>query len=223
MGGEQKAEALRKARDCIMNGDGSRAGESQASHSFAPPPFGMQSMEQMVVDLDKTTLRPVQRESYLCMARCCDSADSPVQLQQCVQRCEQSIQARHAVIQATMGDFQNRLQRCVGRCQDAAQESLPASSGDKDIRKAQVLDGGGGAIGWATCASSACPWSPDAGTCTQVPCLHRSPFMVPTREHSSTSAQEMLESCAGNCAAEYERQIPKLKKTIVDSLKNVQS
>ena len=41
--------------------------------------------------------------------------------------------------------------------------------------------------------------------------------------HSSTSAQEMLESCAGNCAAEYERQIPKLKKTIVDSLKNVQS
>ncbi|KAK2079220.1 hypothetical protein QBZ16_002911 [Prototheca wickerhamii] len=125
----------------------------------------------MVVDLDKTTLRPVQKESYLCMARCCDSADSPVQLQQCVQRCEQSIQARHAVIQATMGDFQNRLQRCVGRCQDAAQESLPASPGDKDIRK----------------------------------------------------AQEMLESCAGNCAAEYERQIPKLKKTIVDSLKNVQS
>lgn len=42
-------------------------------------------------------------------------------------------------------------------------------------------------------------------------------------EHSFASTQEMLESCAGNCAAEYERQIPKLKKTIVDSLKNVQS
>lgn len=147
-----------------------------------PPPFGMQSMEQMVVDLDKTTLRPVQRESYLCMARCCDSADSPVQLQQCVQRCEQSIQARHAVIQATMGDFQNRLQRCVGRCQDAAQESLPASSGDKDIRKAQVLVGGGEAIGWAAYAASAYPQrSPDAGMCIQVPCLHESPFAVPTR------------------------------------------
>lgn len=98
-------------------------------------------MEQMVIGLDRSNLRPIQKESYLCMARCCDSADGPVQLQQCVQRCEQVIQARHAIIQATMADFQNRLQRCVGRCQDAAQESLPSSPGDTDIRKAQVLIG----------------------------------------------------------------------------------
>jgi hypothetical protein len=42
----------------------------------------LQAMEKMVGVLDKSHLRPMQKESYLCMSRCCDSAAMPADLQQ---------------------------------------------------------------------------------------------------------------------------------------------
>lgn len=48
----------------------------------ADPLPSSQSMEKMVTRLDKDNLRPVQKESYLCMARCCDTAAGPAELQQ---------------------------------------------------------------------------------------------------------------------------------------------
>lgn len=39
-------------------------------------------MEKMVGVLDKQHLRPMQKDSYLCMAKCCDSANTPADLQQ---------------------------------------------------------------------------------------------------------------------------------------------
>ncbi|KAL6780528.1 hypothetical protein F751_1365 [Auxenochlorella protothecoides] len=125
-----------------------------------------QSMEKMVTRLDKDNLRPVQKESYLCMARCCDTAAGPAELQQCANRCEQGVHVKHSIIQSAMADFQNRVQRCVQRCQDAAQESLPIKPSEKDIAR----------------------------------------------------AQDKLANCAADCAQEYERQIPKLEKSIVEQL-----
>lgn len=40
----------------------------------------MQAMETMVASLDRDHLRPLQKESYLCMAKCCDSANTPADL-----------------------------------------------------------------------------------------------------------------------------------------------
>lgn len=39
----------------------------------------------MVEGLDKSHMRPLQKEAYLCSARCCDSAPSQAALQQCCQ------------------------------------------------------------------------------------------------------------------------------------------
>lgn len=36
----------------------------------------------MARSLDKAHLRPLQKESYLCMAKCCDTAQDPGQLQE---------------------------------------------------------------------------------------------------------------------------------------------
>lgn len=97
-----------------------------------------QAMDTMISQLDKSSLRPMQKESYLCMAKCCDSSPSPTQLQQCCQQCERKVVSAQQTINATLRDFQDRLGRCVQRCQDVAQEGLSPSSSDKDVAKAQV-------------------------------------------------------------------------------------
>jgi Eukaryotic protein of unknown function (DUF842) len=42
----------------------------------------LQAMEKMVGVLDKSHLRPMQKDSYLCMSKCCDTAGTPADLQQ---------------------------------------------------------------------------------------------------------------------------------------------
>lgn len=94
-------------------------------------------MERMIAVLDKSHLRNLQKQSYLCMASCCDASDSARSLQDCCHECERRVQIAEKIVQVSMNDFQERLQRCVKRCQDAAQESLPVNPSDSDIVKAQ--------------------------------------------------------------------------------------
>jgi hypothetical protein len=94
-------------------------------------------MERMIAVLDKSHLRNLQKQSYLCMASCCDASDSARSLQDCCHDCERRVQIAEKIVQVSMNDFQERLQRCVKRCQDAAQESLPVNPSDSDIVKAQ--------------------------------------------------------------------------------------
>lgn len=95
-------------------------------------------MERMIEVLDKKHLRPLQKDSYECMARCCDTAATTSDLQHCCQNCERKVQIAEKTVQVSMNEFQERLQRCVQRCQDSAQESLPVSPSDKDVAKAQT-------------------------------------------------------------------------------------
>ena len=49
--------------------------------------FCPQATEVMARKLDRESLRPMQKESYLCMAKCCDTAPGPAELQEwCVPR-----------------------------------------------------------------------------------------------------------------------------------------
>jgi hypothetical protein len=94
-------------------------------------------MERMISVLDKKHLRQMQKESYQCMARCCDEAETAGDLQHCCHGCERKVQIAEKIVQVSMNEFQERLQRCVSRCQDSAQESLPVNPTDKDVMKAQ--------------------------------------------------------------------------------------
>ena len=91
----------------------------------------------MVGILDKQSLRPLQKESYTCMAKCCDTAATPAELQQCCASCETLVRTAEQAVQVSMADFQNRLQRGIQRCQDKAQEMLSASPSQKEVDKAQ--------------------------------------------------------------------------------------
>lgn len=91
----------------------------------------------MVNELDKRHLRPLQKQSYQCMAKCCDTADDTGALQSCCHDCERKVQLAEKTVQLQLNDFQARLQRCIQRCQDVAQESLPNNPKDSDVSKAQ--------------------------------------------------------------------------------------
>lgn len=131
----------------------------------------VQAVEHMVTHLDKAHLRPMQKDSYLCMAKCCETSPDTNSLQNCCNQCERGVVVAQQIINSTIRDFQDRLQRCVQRCQDKAQEGLSTSPTERDVEKAQVK----------------------------------------------------LAECAADCAQEYERQIPKLQKDIIEKFKRVKS
>ena len=69
--------------------------------------------------------RPIQRDGYLCSAKCFDSASiSDTQLEQCLNQCNQRPQIMQTVLQNEMNSFQTRLQRCSQNCQDEANDML---------------------------------------------------------------------------------------------------
>jgi hypothetical protein len=83
-------------------------------------------------------LIPLQREAFLCSARCCDAAakapsgggaDGMRSLQECAARCSAPVEAAQQVSYGAVQDFQARFQRCAARCQDLARESLPSGAG----------------------------------------------------------------------------------------------
>eukprot|EP00887_Chlorella_sp_A99_P007707 scaffold20.g7707.t1 len=97
-----------------------------------------QAVQKMVLQLEGSHLRPMQKESFLCSAKCCDTAPGPQELQQCINACERKVQVANNLVNSMMHDFQQRVQRCVQRCQDKAQEALPAQPSEKEIAKAQL-------------------------------------------------------------------------------------
>jgi hypothetical protein len=140
---EDRADGLRKVR-------ARRRAAPRLSPPPPPPPppppalaahtaasSALKAMEKMVAALDKGHLRSLQKESYLAMARCCDSAPGPAELQHCCHNAERAVRGAEQAVQVAMADFQERLQRCVGRCQDKAQEGLPPAPGERDMARAQ--------------------------------------------------------------------------------------
>lgn len=160
-----------------------------------------QAMDTMISQLDKSSLRPMQKESYLCMSKCCDTSPTPNQLQQCCQQCERKVVSAQQTINATLRDFQDRLGRCVQRCQDVAQEGLSPSSSDKDVAKAQVRRMRSVVLFF----------------------LGLKTHLSSTYSHNCfpSHIQDKLANCAANCAEEYERQIPKVQKDLTALLKRI--
>jgi hypothetical protein len=95
--------------------------------------------------IQRSHLIPLQREAFLCSARCCDAAQKATtssgaeamrSLQECAARCSQPVQAAQQVSYGAVEDFQARFQRCAARCQDLAREELPSGAGAPPSAKA---------------------------------------------------------------------------------------
>ena len=77
---------------------------------------------------------------HLCAADCCgNSKSSPLQVQQCVERCQDKVQTATSAIDKEMNDFQNRLMRCAQDCEAKAKDSMPGGDPAKaDMSKMQA-------------------------------------------------------------------------------------
>lgn len=85
------------------------------------------SVEGLIDQVDRRSLRPMRKAGFECSARCCDSAGSHEDLNSCVQKCQERMYAAETVLGAELEAFQGRLQRCAMGCQDAVQERLGVS------------------------------------------------------------------------------------------------
>ncbi|KAF4043718.1 Eukaryotic hypothetical protein [Phytophthora infestans] len=98
------------------------------------------AVDRMVDRLDRTLLRGLQRDGYLCAAKVFENKSwSSEQLAAAVERCQMPTQQLNQFMQQEMQTFQNRIQRCVQDCQDKAQDSFPAGGNpsEKQIARAQ--------------------------------------------------------------------------------------
>ncbi|TDH71961.1 hypothetical protein CCR75_004446 [Bremia lactucae] len=98
------------------------------------------AVDKMVDRLDRTFLRGMQREGYLCAAKVFENKSwSSDQLSAAVERCQMPTQQLNQLMQQEMQNFQNRIQRCVQDCQDKARDTLPVDSSpsEKQMTRAQ--------------------------------------------------------------------------------------
>ncbi|XP_071793475.1 protein FAM136A-like [Asterias amurensis] len=94
------------------------------------------SVTSMVNDLDQEAFRQMQKNMYLQSARCCDNTQASMpEVQQCIERCSQPLQAAQNYMQSEMSDFMDRLQRCGMQCQDNVKDRIHPSASPLEVDK----------------------------------------------------------------------------------------
>ena len=84
-------------------------------------------LEAMLSSVEDERLRPMRKQGFLAMAKCCDLSD-PTAYQQCLQKAQLPEQRASQVVQTELNDFQGRLQRAIATCQDDVKDGPRAAS-----------------------------------------------------------------------------------------------
>ena len=84
-------------------------------------------LEAMLASVEDERLRPMRKQGFLAMAKCCDLSD-PTAYQQCLQKAQLPEQRASQVVQTELNDFQGRLQRAIATCQDDVKDGPRAAS-----------------------------------------------------------------------------------------------
>ena len=84
-------------------------------------------LEAMLASVEDERLRPMRKQGFLAMAKCCDLSD-PTAYQQCLQKAQLPEQRASQVVQGELNDFQGRLQRAIATCQDDVKDGPRAAS-----------------------------------------------------------------------------------------------
>jgi hypothetical protein len=84
-------------------------------------------LEAMLASVEDERLRPMRKQGFLAMAKCCDLSD-PTAYQQCLQKAQLPEQRASQVVQTELNDFQGRLQRAIATCQDDVKDGSRAAS-----------------------------------------------------------------------------------------------
>ncbi|GBG69075.1 hypothetical protein CBR_g3774 [Chara braunii] len=84
------------------------------------------AIEALIADVDRSVMRPQQKQAYKCCYDCCDNDKlTGDQLQQCIQNCTITVQTTEEIVNRELSQFQERLQRCANLCQERARDEMP--------------------------------------------------------------------------------------------------
>ena len=98
-------------------------------------------LEAMLASVEDERLRPMRKQGFLAMAKCCDLSD-PTAYQQCLQKAQLPEQRASQVVQGELNDFQSRLQRAIATCQDDVKDGSRAASDQISLRhRAEISRG----------------------------------------------------------------------------------
>jgi hypothetical protein len=88
-----------------------------------------EAIEAVMGGTERTKMRPLQRDVFMCMARCCsDTESSQSRVQECMQRCGMPMKKAEQVVTEELKKFQGRLQRCAMNCQDKLRDKIPINA-----------------------------------------------------------------------------------------------
>ena len=93
---------------------------------------------EMLAEVHTKRARPLQKEAFLCSARCCDEANGDASsLQACVRSCETDVVRVSSALNRELGGLQAQLQRCLHGCQDSAATALGDERGAGALARAE--------------------------------------------------------------------------------------
>mgnify|MGYP006119677029 FL=1 len=103
-------------------------------------PSGINNMLQAAVDgmlarINVKKIRPIQKQTYLNMAKCFDMTNDQ-QIEQCTNNESVGVKVAQQIVQAEMGQFSNRVQRCMQDCEDSTRDQL----GSADLSDPKTQD-----------------------------------------------------------------------------------
>lgn len=93
------------------------------------------AVDTMMKGISASKLRPLQKQTYLNMAKCFDHGDDQA-AQRCVEGESRGVQIAQQIIQAEIGQYTNRVQRCMQECEDNTRDRM----GDVDFQDPSVVD-----------------------------------------------------------------------------------
>lgn len=83
-----------------------------------------EAVDALIDDIDKSHLRVLQKQMFLCSSDCYDKAVSREIVESCVERCNKPLKKASKVVQKEMDDLQGQLSRCGMTCYDKAQQKF---------------------------------------------------------------------------------------------------
>jgi hypothetical protein len=165
----------------------------------------------MVDELDKRHLRPLQKQSYQCMAKCCDSSDDAAALQRCTHDCERRVQLAEKAVCITF----------YTRASHAPTLTLaPRTSLVRSFARSLVRSFARSLVRQVQLQLN--EFQSRLQRCIQR-CQDVAQESLPNQPKDSdvSKAQEKLADCAADCACSSERLIPKLQRGIADRLTSI--
>ncbi|KAK6026432.1 FG-GAP repeat protein [Ostertagia ostertagi] len=77
------------------------------------------AVDGMIDDLDRTYLRDMQKQMFLCSAKCCEHKESSREIvENCVEKCNGGMKKAQRTLETELGGLQEQLSRCAMTCYD---------------------------------------------------------------------------------------------------------